>query len=388
MKYNILIKTLFGLEPVLAKELEELGYPKHEIQNRAISMKGDLKDVYFLNLHLRTAISILLEFEKFQIKTDSELYHKLKRIDWTEIFDLEKTFSIRGAVNSTLYKHSQYPMLVCKDAICDTFLKKFDKRPNVDTKAPDLVFDLHIREQDVTISLNSSGVPLYQRGYRSMTGIAPINEVLAAGMILMTGWRGETDFYDFCCGSGTIPIEAALIANEIPSNINRKGYAFQKWKNYDEEMWNKIYSEANQRPKRDLNIKIIGSDTDAEVIQSARNNIKKLPLGKTIEFQIKDYRDIENTSNGGILISNPPYGKRINPDDILEFYQGIGDKLKKDFKDFDCWIISSNTEVMKFIGLRPSRKIKLFNGAEECSFRKFEIYQGSKKASKQEQIEE
>lgn len=367
---------------MLSQELKDLGYEKHEIENRAVSMKGTLRDVYFLNLHLRTAISILLEYEKFKIRTDSELYHKLKKIDWTEIFDLDKTFSVRGAVNSKFFKHSQFPILVCKDAIVDTFQKKYNDRPNVDVKSPDLVFDLHIRDQYVTVSLNSSGVPLYQRGYRSKTGIAPINEVLAAGMILMTGWKGEKDFYDFFCGSGTICIEAALIANGIPSNINRKGFAFQKWKNYNEDMWNEIYDLANKRPKRDLGIKIIGSDIDADVIQTARGNIKKLPLARSIEFQIKSFEDVEVVSEEGILVSNPPYGKRINPDFILEMYQGIGDKLKKDFNGFDCWIISSNMEVMKFIGLRPSRRIKLYNGSEECSFRKFEVYQGSKKAKK------
>ncbi len=384
MKYTITIKTLFGLEPVLANELNQLGYKEHETHIRAISLKGELKDIYYLNLHLRTAISILVEFEKFSIKNDSELYHKLKKIKWTDVFDLDKTFSIRGAVNSKMFKHSQFPILVCKDAIVDSFMKEYDDRPNVDTKSPDLVFDLHIRDRDVTVSLNSSGVPLYQRGYRTRTGIAPINEVLASGMIQMTGWKGETDLYDFFCGSGTILIEAALIANDIPSNINRKGYAFQKWKNYDQAMWEEIYDAANKRPKRDLGIKIIGSDIDAEVIQSARNNIKRLPLGRTIEFQIKSFEDFEPESDNGVVVSNPPYGKRINPDSILEMYQGIGDKLKKDFNGFDCWIISSNLEVMKFIGLKPSRKIKLFNGSDECSFRKFEVYQGSKKAKKNE----
>ena len=292
LKYQIIIKTLFGLEPVLAQELNQLGYTDHKIEIRAISLKGELKDVYFLNLHLRTAISILVEFEKFTIKNDSELYHKLKRIKWTDVFDLDKTFSIRGAVNSRMFKHSQFPILVCKDAIVDSFMKEFNERPNVDTKSPDLVFDLHIRDRDVTVSLNSSGVPLYQRGYRSRTGVAPINEVLAAGMILMTGWRGETDLYDVFCGSGTILIEAALIANDIPANLIRKGFAFQKWKNYDEVIWNEIYNQANKRPKRGLDIKIRGCDIDAEVIKSARNNIKKLPLGRTIDFQIKSFEDL------------------------------------------------------------------------------------------------
>ncbi|MCB0478836.1 MAG: class I SAM-dependent RNA methyltransferase [Crocinitomicaceae bacterium] len=380
MKYTLTIKTLFGLEPILAEELNNLGYKDHEQHIRAISLKGDLKDIYFLNLHLRTAISILVEFEKFTIKNDSELYHKLKRIPWTEIFDLDKTFSIRGAVNSKMFKHSQFPILVCKDAIVDSFKKKYDDRPNVETKSPDLVFDLHIRDHDVTVSLNSSGVPLYQRGYRTKTGVAPINEVLAAGMIQMSGWKADSDLYDIFCGSGTILIEAALLANDIPSNIIRKGYAFQKWKNYNEKMWEEIYEKANKRPKRDLNITIRGCDIDAEVIQSARNNIKKLPLGKTIDFQIKSFEDFEPESDHGVIISNPPYGKRINPDSIMEMYQGIGDKLKKSFNGYDCWFISSNLEVMKFIGLRPSRKIKLFNGSDECSFRKFEVYEGSKKA--------
>ena len=367
----------------MSQELKDFGYNEHELHNRAISLKGGLKDVYFLNLHLRTAISILLEFEKFSIRTDSELYHKLKKIDWTSIFDLDKTFSVRGAVNSKMFKHSQFPVLVCKDAIVDSFTQKFGERPNVDVKSPDLVFDLHIRDKYVTVSLNSSGVPLYQRGYRSRTGVAPINEVLAAGMVLMTGWRGETDFYDFFCGSGTLLIEAALIANEIPPNIVRKGFAFQKWKNFDEKLWDEIFQAANSRPKRELKSRIIGSDIDAEVIRAARNNIKKLPLGRSIEFQIKSFEDFEPLTDNGILISNPPYGKRINPDHILEMYQGIGDKLKKDFNGFDCWVISSNMEVMKFIGLKPSKKVKLFNGSEECSFRKFEVYQGSKKAKKQ-----
>lgn len=374
---RIVAKTLFGLEDILCSELENLGIQNIEKGNRAVSFDGDLESLYKCNLWLRTAIALLIPVTDFYFKDEKDLYRKFSKLEFTDYMDKEQTFAVKGAVSSTLFKHTQFPMLVLKDAIADYFRNKFGSRPSVDTQKPDIVFDVHIQENKCTVSLNSSGAPLFQRGYRRSTGLAPINEVVAAGLILLSGWKADCNFIDVFCGSGTIPIEAALIANGIPSNIARKSYAFQKWKNYDQELWEKIWNEAPKVPKRDLKIKIIGSDTDGDVILKARENIKSLPLGKTIEFEVKSYRDFVAPEAPGILISNPPYGERLDEIEIGDLYQDFGNYMKQNLPGYTCWLISSNLEAFKRIELKPSKKIQLFNGSLDCDFRKFEIFKGS-----------
>lgn len=374
---RLVAKTLFGLEEVLKQELEALGADQITVGNRAVTFEGDQEMMYKANLWLRTAIAILTPIAEFRFRDEKDLYKQYAKIDFQKYLSLEHTFAIKGAVHSKLFNYTQFPMLVLKDAIADYFRDRFNQRPSVDTERPDIVFDVHIKENQCVVSMNSSGAPLFQRGYRRGTGEAPLNEVVAAGLLYLSGWDQKSNLVDIFCGSGTIPIEAALMANGIPSNIARKFYAFQNWPDYNEELWNKIYNAAPRVPKRDLGFKIIGSDTDGDVILKARENIKSLPLGKTIEFEVKDFNDFVAPEGGGTLISNPPYGERLAEYEIGDLYQQIGNFFKRKMPGYTCWIMSSNFEALKRIELKPSQKIQVFNGSLDCDFRKFEIFAGS-----------
>jgi len=374
---ELVAKTLFGFEEVLKEELLSLGAEDVKVGNRVVTFTGDTKLMYEANLWLRTAISILVPIKQFRFADDKDLYRKFSKINFSDFMEVTDTFAAKGAVNSTLFNHSGYPMLVLKDAIADHFRAKCGERPSVDLTKPKILFDVHIDDHACTVSLNSSGAPLYHRGYRKKTGEAPLNEVVAAGLLYLSGWDQKSNFIDVSCGSGTLPIEAALMANGIPANIARKAYAFQNWKNYDEALWEEIYKKAPNQPKRNLDFKIIGSDTDGEVILKARENIKALPLGKTISFEIKDFRDQIAPEGKGVLISNPPYGERLQMEEIDELYRDMGNFFKNTMQGYDCWVISSNIGALKCIELKPSKKIQVFNGSLSCEFRKYEIFAGS-----------
>ncbi|MBN4072791.1 RNA methyltransferase, partial [Crocinitomix catalasitica] len=280
------------------------------------------------------------------------------------------------------FKYSKYPMLLLKDAIADFFRETQGKRPSVDLEKPDILFDLYIQEQECVLSLNSSGAPLFQRGYRKETGEAPLNEVVAAGLLYLSGWKGDSNLIDPFCGSGTIPIEAALIANNIPPNIARKKYAFQNWMDYDQQMWEEVYKKAPKQPNRKLGLKIIGSDFDGDMIIKARKNVKALPLGKTLSFEAKDFRDQRRPEGKGVLISNPPYGERMELEETGELYKEIGDFFKHEMAGYDCWLLSSNVGALKRVELQPSAKFQVYNGALSCDFRKYTIFEGSLKEHK------
>ena len=374
---ELVAKTLYGFEEVLKQEVEALGGIDVKLGNRVVTYKGDMKLLYESNLWLRTAISVLIPIKKFRFADDKDLYRKFSKINFSEYMGVNDTFAAKGAVNSRLFNHSGYPMLVLKDAIADHFRDKYGERPSVDLSKPKVLFDVHIDEHACTVSLNSSGAPLYHRGYRKKTGEAPLNEVVAAGLILLSKWDQKSNFLDVCCGAGTLPIEAALIANGIPPNIARKAYAFQNWRDFDRQLWKSIISSAPNQPKRDLDFKIIGSDTDGDVILMARDNIKALPLGKTISFEIKDYNDQEAPEGKGVLICNPPYGERLVLDELDALYQGLGNFFKHKMQGYDCWVLSSNFDALKRIELKPSQKLQVYNGSLSCDFRKFEIFEGS-----------
>ena len=374
---EIVVKTFFGCEHILAEEIRALGGKNVELGNRAVSFEGDTTLLYSSNLWLRTAISVLVPIRSFRFKNEEDLKEKFRKFNFSKYMRLSDTFAVKGAVNSNLFRHSGYPLLLLKDAIADHFRDRFNKRPSVDLAKPKILFDLHIDGHNCTVSLNSSGAPLYQRGYRKKTGQAPINEAIAAGLVLMSGWDQKSNFIDVFCGSGTIPIEAALMANGIPPNIARKQYSFMNWPDFDQEKWNTIYKSAPAQPKRDLGFKIIGSDTDGEVVLWARNNVKVLPLGKTITFEVKDFKDQEPPEGKGVLISNPPYGERLDEMDVDALYKEIGDFFKHKMPGYDCWVISSNMDASKCIELKPSEKKTVYNGSLHCEFRKFEIFEGS-----------
>ena len=385
-KLTITLKTIFGLEQVLSEELIELGFAKPEVLNRAVQVKGTWKDVYFLNLHVRCAIAVLVRVDSFFIRDEDDLYKKCKRIDWPSYFDMDKTFAVKGAVFSDLFNHSQYPFFVVKDAIVDKFRDEMGDRPDVNVKRPQVLFDVYINKNEVIISLNTSGAPLFQRGYREATGEAPLNEVMAAGMIRLSGWDRKSTFVDPFCGSGTLLIEAALLAAGLPSQIERQHYAFKNFKNYDSEVWEAILDAI---PKRvtELPCDIIGSDIDADMVTTARRNFRALPIGRFIKTSVDTFKDVQPEAENGTMISNPPYGERMG-EDVEEMYGELGDWMKTEMKGFDCWVLSSNMEAYKELGLRPDRKIKLFNGDLECSFRKFAIYAGSKKGKYMDNQEE
>jgi len=374
---TITLKTVFGLEQVLSEELAEFGYKDVKSLNRAVQIKGTLKDVYFLNLNVRCAISILVQIESFYIKNEDDLYKKCKRIDWPSYFDLDKTFAVKGAVFSDIFNHSQYPFFVVKDAIVDTFRDEFDDRPDVNVKTPQVLFDVYINKNEVTISMNTSGAPLFHRGYRESIGEAPLNEVIAAGLIRMSGWDKKSTFMDPFCGSGTLLIEAALMAAGLPPMIERQHFAFKNFKDYDAALWEEIQS-AIPKGITELPCEIIGSDIDAEAVTRARRNLRGLPIGRFVKTSVDGFHEISKHGDTGTMISNPPYGERMG-EEVEELYGELGDWMKQEMKGFDCWVISSNMDAFKELALRPDRKIKVFNGDLECSFRKYSIYEGSKK---------
>ncbi len=375
---KVTVKTFFGLEDVLLEELWEMGFSKTTKLNRAVQVEiTSWKEVYYLNLHLRCALSVLVEVASFEIRKEVDLYRSCMQIDWTAYFKVDKTFAVKGAVFTDVFKHSQYPFLLVKDAIVDTFRQKEGSRPDVNVKSPQVLFDLHISGNKVTISLNSSGAPLFQRGYREATGEAPLNEVVAAALIRISGWDKRSVLIDPFCGSGTILIEAALLAAGIPSCIERQHYAFKNFRNFNSEVWESLWNEANRRLS-DLPCRIIGSDKSAEMVTKARRNLRRLAVGRFVETSVQDFDEIRSSGDIGTMITNPPYGERLEAN-IEELYSRIGDWMKQELRGFSCWIISSSEIGFKSVGLKPDKKYRVYNGELECSFRRYAIFEGSKK---------
>lgn len=378
----ITIKTVFGLEEVLKDELADLGYEKATVLNRAVQIDGSWDDVYKLNVHLRCAISILVQLKVFKINKEQDIYDQARTMNWPALFDLNKTFAVKGAVFSDLFRHTQYPFLLVKDAIVDSFREATGDRPNVDIKTPQVMFDVYVNNREVTISLNSSGAPLYQRGYREAVGLAPLNEVVAAGLLKLSGWDMKTDLYDPFCGSGTILIEAAMMAANIPANYERTHYAFKNLKNYKPEVFDAIIDSIPRRIT-ELPCKIEGSDQSAEMVTKTRRNLRGLPIGRFVNVSVEDFDKVKKPSEKGIVITNPPYGERMG-DEIEEMYEEIGNWMKTEMTGYECWLLSSNMDAFKKVGLKPSKKLRVFNGKLECSFRNYSIYEGSKKAKYQD----
>nr|ADI17792.1 predicted N6-adenine-specific DNA methylase [uncultured Sphingobacteriales bacterium HF0130_33B19] len=374
--FYMLAKTMFGLEQILAEELQNLGAQDIKIMNRAVSFKGDTGFMYKANLNLRTALRILKPIATFQAHNEKELYKKLCNIDWIKIFNLENTFATHATTHSEVFNHSKYASLLMKDAIADTFRKKFNKRPNVNPENPDVSINLHIAKHTCTVSLDSSGESLHKRGYKTDTVTAPMNEVLAAGMILLSDWNKVSDFHDPMCGSGTILIEAALIAYNIPVNIFRKKFGFEGWKDFDQQLWKKI-KEVSLDKELNYHGNITGSDNFQKAVRISRKNIENALLNENIKIKNTDFFDTK-VKPGMFVIFNPPYGERIDIG-INDFYEKIGSTLKHNYENCTVWIISSDIENLKLIGLRASKKITLMNGKLKCSYRKFEVYNGSKK---------
>lgn len=375
--FRIDIKTFYGLEMVLAEEVKKLGGRSVEIKNRAVSCEGDLGFLYKINYSLQTAVKIHIPIFEFRAYSEEKFYEKLIRFPWDGFLSLDQTFSIDATTHSEKFRHSQFMTLKMKDAIVDYFHQNYRKRPNVDTKNPEIKFHLHIDRDFVTISLDSSGEPLFKRGYRKEQGEAPLNEVLAAGMLKLVGWDGKGNFLDPMCGSGTLLIEAAMQAMNLPAQIFRKSFSFQNWKNYDEELFQKI-KEFRINKIKEFSGKIIGFDIDSKMISIAEKNIKTAELEDVIEVRYKNFFDSKKEQFPLLIVFNPPYNERISIREE-DFYKKIGDTFKNQYPNTLAWLISSDLEAVKKIGLRPSRKIKLFNGKLETRFLQYEMYEGTKK---------
>jgi putative N6-adenine-specific DNA methylase len=375
-------KTFAGIEDVLCDELAAIGATDIRKLVRAVEFQGDLEILYKANLLCRTALRILKPHATFEAANENMLYHEMQNIKWSDFFSLDQTFAINATLNQSTLTHSQYVALKAKDAIVDQFRDATGDRPNVDIDEPDLRIHLHIYQDQCTLSFDSSGESLHKRGYRDYTNQAPLNEALAAALIILSGWDRKSTFADFMCGSGTLLIEAGLMAKNCAPNKFKKKFGFQTWKDFDAALWKKVFDEAVAAEIASPEFKIYGSDISGVVLDKARQNIENAGLKDLITLKKCSFEKFTPVGEEGVMITNPPYGMRIEPADIISMYQAMGDTMKQRFKGWTCWIFTGNLEAAKYIGLRPTRKLHLYNGPIECRFLRFQIYAGTKKIHK------
>lgn len=376
--FKMIAKTFFGFEEILAKELQQLGAQNVEMGTRMVSFVGDKGFMYKANLALRTALKILKPIYHFRAFNEASLYKGIQGIDWSQYLNAHQAFVVDVTLHSEHFNHSQFVALKTKDAIVDQFRDKFGKRPNIDKDFPDLRINIHIDRDQCSVSLDSSGDSLHHRGYKTATNIAPINEVLAAGMLLLSGWDGQGDFIDPMCGSGTILAEAAMIACNIPANINRKEFAFERWSDWDNDLFDQIMNSLMKKVK-EFHYTITGYDKAPSAVMKAKDNIRNANLDEYVKIYERNFFDTEKETRGPLhMVFNPPYGERLDIE-MERFYREIGDTLKQSYPGTNAWFITANLEALKFVGLKPSRKIKLFNGKLEARLVKYEMYEGSKR---------
>ena len=380
--FKMVAKTMFGFEDILADELRQCGATDIEPLTRAVSFMGDMRVLYRANYTCRTALAILKPFAEFEANNEQELYDNVYKIKWEKILDVDGTFMIDATTSGEIFTHSFYASLKMKDAIVDRFRRMFNYRPSIDTENADFKLNLHIADNKVTLLLNSSGESLHKRGYRQAVGIAPINEVLAAGMIKLAGWNCDCNFYDPMCGSGTLLIEAAMMANNIPAQYYRHdNFAFKRWRDFNIAEWKGV-KEAEDRKigSGDFDYEIWGNDIDMDVLRQAETNLQYAKLHKDVMLYNGSFEDQDPPEGRTLIVTNPPYGERIKVDDLNDMYTKLGDTFKNRYgENCEVWLITSDFQAMKHIGLHPSRKIQLFNGPLDCRLLKFELYSGSKK---------
>lgn len=378
---KFIAKSLFGLEEVLAGEITGAGGTSVQVRNRAVLFEGNKETLYSVSYTSRTAVSVLLEIASFNLDKGTDLYDRALKVEWDLFMSADDTFSVTAVVNSPYFGHTAYPGLVVKDAIADYFRRRTGRRPTVDTSHPRIVVNLHISNREVNLSLDASVVPLFKRGYRKNQGTAPLNEALAAGMIMLTGWHGERNFHDPMCGSGTLPVEAGLIAAAIPAGYFRDFFGFQNWKNYDKELFDRVRSRYNAAIKP-VGVLIGGSDISMQAVKLARETVNSAGLTGDVRIVKEDFIAEGGPRNDGLMIFNPPYGKRINPAELDRLYAGIGSTLKHKCAGVEAWIFSGAAEAMKSVALKPSKRLKLFNGSIECHFNRYVITEGQFRGGK------
>lgn len=377
--YKLFAKTFSGLESVLADEIRAIGGKDIVLAKRGVEFSGDLALVYKANYTLRTALRILIGIQSFKAQNENQLYIAAKQVPWFDYLDIKQTFSVEATVNSQYFNHSHYVALKVKDALVDAFREKTHKRPNVDTHSPDVKFNVHIDHNRVTLSLDSSVQSLHLRGYRQSTGGAPLNECLAAGLILLSGWDMKTPFLDPMCGSGTLLIEASMMSRHVPAGYHRKNWGFMRWLNYDAAMFGKIKAEENAHIINHSPVSVTGYDKALSMVRAARMNAMMALADEHISFEKRDFFKISEVQPVAHIVTNPPYGERLEEGDMNTFCKEMGNILKRYYPGSVAWIIQSNEEAMKHFGLKPSRKIRLMNGPLLCKFYKFEMYRGTRR---------
>ncbi|MFZ4786157.1 MAG: THUMP domain-containing class I SAM-dependent RNA methyltransferase [Flavobacteriales bacterium] len=376
-RFKVSIKTLQYLEPLLQQELTAIGASQIEAGKRVVHAQVNKEQLYRCNLELRTALRVLIPIAEFHSRGPEDLYKQLRKVDWANYLFLNHTFAIDASVHSPQYKLPHYAALKAKDAIVDYFNDEFGRRPSIDTERPDMRFHLHIDEHKVSFSLDSSGDSLNKRGYRRAGAMAPLNEVLAAAMVMLSEWDQNSDLYIPMCGSGTLAIEAAMMSLNIPAGWNRKQFGFMQWKNFDEKLWGQIRNDVSKNFKT-TKPRIFASDVEMKAIKIAEINIKDAGLEKFIQLYQSDFFELKKQSESGTLIINPPYGERLDEEQVDFLYQRIGDHLKQNFAGHSAWIISSNIPALKKIGLKPSKRLDLLNGPLQCKFVRIDLFRGSR----------
>ena len=378
----MIAKTFMGLEDVLAEELTQLGANNIVKGRRMVAFTGDKEMLYRANFHLRTAIRILKPIAHFRARSADDVYEGVRAIDWSQLIARGKTFAVDSVVYSEEFRNSRFVTYKVKDAIVDQLREHTGERPNISVSNPDLRLNIHIAEDRATLSLDSSGESLHRRGYRQESVEAPLNEVLAAAIVMMTGWRGESDFIDPMCGSGTLPIEAALIARNIAPGVFRKEYAFEKWADFDRDLFDAIYNDDSA--ERPFDHHIYGYDTDMKAVNTASFNVRAAGLSKDITIEQRDFKDFTNPGKPSIIVTNPPYGERITTPNLLGTYRMIGERLKHEFAGNEAWVLSYREECFDQIGLKPSVKVPLYNGSLECELRKYTLFDGKMRSFREE----
>lgn len=379
---NYIAKTISGLEGVLAAELNAIGASEVKIMNRAVSFSGDVKLMYSANLWLRTALRILEPVSTFKVNSNEDLYNCVSDYPWESLITADQTLAVDAFISNSIFNNSQFVSQKVKDAVVDRFRKKFGKRPSVNIENPDLRINIHITQNNCNVSLDTSGESLHKRGYRKISGQAPLSEVLAAGLVLLSGWDKKTTFIDPMCGSGTILTEAALMAENKAPGLFRENFGFMNWENFNSDLWKEIFIYAKKQSSKSP-VKFFGYDMSNMALDGALQNITSTGLQDNIKLERTPFEKLVPPVKPGTLIFNPPYGERMQKDDIIAFYKMIGDVLKQRFSGFEAWIISSDIDALKHIGLKPSAKYPVFNGPLECRFFKFNLYEGSKKSKYQ-----
>lgn len=376
---EFIAKTFRGLEPVLAEELSALGAVGMAPITRGVTFKGGTALLYRACLHCRTALRILMPVARFTLKHPRGLYEMARKIDWSPYLTPKTTFAVDAVAKSRFYNHTNYPALLVKDAVVDWFREKGRLRPDVNPDKPDVLLHVHVSEESCTLSLDASGESLHRRGYHLEQGPAPLNEVLAAGMLLIAGWKGEGLFLDPMCGSGTLSAEAALIAMDKAPGLTRASFGFTGWPLFDAALYKKVRAEAEARIKPKGGWRIIAADVSAKAVEITRNNLARAGVKEGVETLHTPFEALKPPEGGGLMIMNPPYGERMNKEHLNAFYKSVGDTLKKKYAGYTAWILSANKEALKNIGLRYSSHAQLFNGALECHFQRYALYAGSVK---------